>query len=145
MEEIRKDTFQQILSFHFTCPSFPGAGKLVTVAPENFVYAWDVQTSMLPLLHVVNVFQVMFQIKQLFKSVIKRSAPSQESSAWQGMRDGLGRCLEWWALPGVWNFISEQLQNPEKLVGYLGKVCCRPGNPKEAQISAVCQGLAHTS
>ena len=53
--------------------------------------------------------------------------------------------LEEWALPGVWNFISEHLQNPEKLVEYLGKVCCRPGNPKEAQITAVCQGLAHTT
>lgn len=109
MEEIRKDTFQQSLSLPFTSPSFPAAQELVTTAPENFVYPWDVQTSVLPLLRVGNVFQVMFRIKQPFKNITKRSALRQDSSAWQGMWDGLGRCLEWWAPPGVWNFISKQL------------------------------------
>ena len=144
MEETREDTFQQSLVLPFISPSFPRAQELVTTAPENFVYPWDVQTSMLPLPRVGNVFQVMFQIKQLFKNMIERSAPRQDSSAWQGVWDGLGRCLERWAPPGVWNFIFKQLQNPEKVVESLGKVCCGPANPKEAQITAACQGLAHT-
>ena len=109
MEETREDTFQQSLSLPFISPSFPRARELVTTAPENSDYPWDVQTSVLPLLRVGNVFQVMFQIKQLFKNMIERSAPRQDSSAWQGVWDGLGRCLEQWAPPGVWNFISEQL------------------------------------
>ena len=62
VEEIREDTFQQSLSHPFTSPSFPRARELVTTAPENFVYPWDVQTSVLPLLRVGNVFQVMFQV-----------------------------------------------------------------------------------
>lgn len=109
MEEIRKDTLQQSLSLPFTSPSFPAARELVTTAPENFVYPWDVQTSVLPLLRVANVFQVMFQIKQPFKNMTERSAPVWDSSAWQGMWDGLGRCLERWTPPGVWNFIFKQL------------------------------------
>ena len=109
MEEIREDTFQQSLSLPFTSPSFPRARELVTTAPENFVYPWDVQTNVLPLLQATYVFQVTFQVKQLFKNMIERSAPMRDSSAWQGVWDGLGRCLEQWATPRVWNFISEQL------------------------------------
>ena len=123
LEEIREDTFQQSLSLPFTSSSFPRARDLVTTAPENFVYPWDVQTSVLPLLRVGNVFQVMLQVKQPFKKITERSAPRPESSVWQGVWDGLGRNLEQWAPPGIWNFISEQLQDPEKMVEYLGKVC----------------------
>ena len=99
MEEIRKDTFQQSLILPFTSPSFPAALKLVTTAPENFVYPWDVQINMLPLPRVGNVFQVMFQFKQQFKNMTERSAPRQDSSAWQWVWDGLGRCLEQWEPP----------------------------------------------
>ena len=123
LEEIREDTFQQSLILPFTSPSFPRAQEQVTTAPENFVYPWDVQTNVLPLLHATYVFQVTFQVKQLFKNMIERSAPRQDSSAWQGVWDGLGRNLEQWAPPGICNFISEQLQDPEKIVEYLGKVC----------------------
>ena len=99
LEEIREDTFQQSLSLPFTSPSFPRARELVTTAPENFVYPWDVQTNVLPLLHVIYVFQVMFQFKQQFKNMTERSAPRQDSSAWQWVWDGLGRCLERWEPP----------------------------------------------
>ena len=88
MEETREDTFQQSLSLPFTSPSFPRARELVTTAPENSDYPWDVQTSVLPLLRVGNVFQVTFQVKQLFKNMTERSAPRQDSSAWQGVWDG---------------------------------------------------------
>ena len=94
MEEIRKDTFQQSLILPFTSPSFPAARELVTTAPENFVYPWDVQINMLPLPRVGNVFQVMFQFKQQFKNMTERSAPRQDSSAWPG-------CGMVWA--GAWS------------------------------------------
>ena len=85
LEEIREDTFQQSLILPFTSPSFPRARELVTTAPENFVYPWDVQTNVLPLLHATYVFQVTFQVKQLFKNMIERSAPVRDSSAWPGV------------------------------------------------------------
>lgn len=138
MEEIGEDAFQQSLILSFTFPSLPRAQELVTIALENFEYPWDAQTSVLILLCVMSVFQVMFKIKQLFKHITQRSVRRWGSSERQGMWDGMGRCLEWWAPPVVWNFTSEQLQNPEKLVEYLEKVCCHPGNPKDAQITAVC-------
>jgi len=37
----------------------------------------------------------------------------------------------------------EQVQNPDKLVKYLQKVCCHPGNSRETQITSMCWGLAH--
>ncbi|GAB0208748.1 microtubule-associated protein RP/EB family member 1-like [Grus japonensis] len=55
----------------------------------------------------------------------------------------MGKCLEWWAPPVFWNFTPEQVQNPEKLVEYLEKVCCHPGNSRDTQITAMCWGLAH--
>ncbi|GAB0203955.1 microtubule-associated protein RP/EB family member 1-like [Grus japonensis] len=42
-----------------------------------------------------------------------------------------------------WNFTPEQVQNPEKLVEYLEKVCCHPGNSREKQVTATRWGLAH--
>ena len=40
MEEIEKNTFQQFLSFFFTCSSFTGAQELLTLAFESFEYLW---------------------------------------------------------------------------------------------------------
>ena len=65
MEEMGEDTFQQILSIPFSFLSLPRAQELLAMALENFEYPWDVQTRVLPLLCVENVFQVMFNIKQL--------------------------------------------------------------------------------
>ncbi|KAK4811037.1 hypothetical protein QYF61_015741 [Mycteria americana] len=55
----------------------------------------------------------------------------------------MGKCLSYWAPPVFWNFTPEQVQNPEKLVEYLEKVCRHPGNSRETQITAMCWGLAH--
>jgi len=47
---------------------------------------------------------------------------------------------------GVLEFTPEQVQNPDKLVKFLEKVCCHHGNSRETQITAVigvCWGLAH--
>ena len=65
LEEMGEDTFQQILSIPFSFLSLPRAQELLAMALENFEYPWDVQTRVLPLLCVENVFQVMFKIKQL--------------------------------------------------------------------------------
>ncbi|KAK4810845.1 hypothetical protein QYF61_008817 [Mycteria americana] len=46
-------------------------------------------------------------------------------------------------IPVFWNFTPEQVQNPEKLVEYLEKVCRHPANSRETQITAMCWGLAH--
>jgi len=91
------------------------------------------------------MFHVIFKIKQLFKYITQRSALRWDSSEWQGVWDGMGRCLGQWAFPVVWNFIFEQLQNAKKLVEYLEKFCCLSGNPKEAQITAAFWGLAHAN
>ncbi|KAK4817456.1 hypothetical protein QYF61_015611 [Mycteria americana] len=56
----------------------------------------------------------------------------------------MGKYLGQWAPPVFWNFTPEQVQNPEKLVKYLEKVCCHPSNSRETQITAMCWGLAHT-
>ncbi|KAK4831221.1 hypothetical protein QYF61_016319 [Mycteria americana] len=55
----------------------------------------------------------------------------------------MGKCLSYWAPPVFWNFTPEQVQNPEKLVEYLEKVCRHPANSRETQITAMCWGLAH--
>ncbi|KAK4818287.1 hypothetical protein QYF61_010429 [Mycteria americana] len=55
----------------------------------------------------------------------------------------MGKYLGYWAPPVFWNFTPEQVQDPEKLVKYLEKVCCCPGNSRDAQITATCWGLAH--
>ncbi|KAK4806769.1 hypothetical protein QYF61_005565 [Mycteria americana] len=53
------------------------------------------------------------------------------------------KCLGQWAPPMFWNFIPEQVQNPEKLAEYLEKVCRQPANSREIEITAMCWGLAH--
>ncbi|KAK4811031.1 hypothetical protein QYF61_015735 [Mycteria americana] len=55
----------------------------------------------------------------------------------------MGKYLGQWAPPMFWNFTPEQVQDPEKLVKYLEKVCCHPENSKEIQITATCWGMAH--
>ncbi|KAK4829913.1 hypothetical protein QYF61_007636 [Mycteria americana] len=55
----------------------------------------------------------------------------------------MGKYLGQWAPPVSWNFTPEQVQNPEKLVKYLEKVCCHCGNSRETLITATCWGLAH--
>ncbi|KAK4823738.1 hypothetical protein QYF61_006007 [Mycteria americana] len=95
------------------------------------------------LLLLLNVLQVLFKLKQLFKNTTQRRASRLDSYEWQGMWDSMGKYLGQWAPPVFWNFTTEQVQNPEKLVKYLEKVCCHPGNSRETQITALCWGLPH--
>ncbi|KAK4830953.1 hypothetical protein QYF61_014412 [Mycteria americana] len=83
------------------------------------------------------------RVNKQFKNIIQRSAPRLDSYEWQGVWNSMGKYLGQWAPPVFWNFTPEQVQNPEKLVKYLEKVCCHPGNSTETQITATCWGLAH--
>ncbi|KAK4815631.1 hypothetical protein QYF61_005193 [Mycteria americana] len=83
------------------------------------------------------------QVNKNFKNIIQRSATRLVSYEQQGVCDGMDKCLGQWTPPVFWNFTPEQVQNPEKLVEYLEKVCCHHGNFRETQITAMCWGLAH--
>jgi len=77
------------------------------------------------------VFQVLFRVELLFKYITQRSVLRLDSSEWQGVWDSTGKYLGQWAPLVFWNFIPEQVQNPKKLVKYLEKLCCYPGNSRE--------------
>jgi len=53
--------------------TFPFSSGLVKIPLEDFEYPWDVQTIMFLLLHLLNTFQVLFKVKQLFKNTTQRS------------------------------------------------------------------------
>jgi len=118
--------------------------RLVLTAFENFEYLWDAQASSLLLFCLLNGFQLLFRVKQVVKNIVQRPALGQDSCEWLGMWDSMGRCLEQWAPPVSLKLTPEQVQNLDKLVKYLQKVCCHPGNSRETQITAMCWGLAHT-
>jgi len=73
----------------------PLSFRLVQMAFENFEYPRDAQASMFILLCLLNVFQVLFSVKQLFKNIAQRSAPRLDSYEWQGVWNSMGRCLGW--------------------------------------------------
>jgi len=98
---------------------------------------------MLLLLCLLNGFQVLFRVKQAVKNIVQRSALGLDSSEWLGLWDGMGKYLGQWAPPVFTKISSEQVHNPDKLVKYLQKLCCHPGNSRETQITATCWGLAH--
>jgi len=52
----------------------------------------------------------------------------------------MGRYLENYSLPMVWNFTHEQLQNPNKMIEYLKEQCC--GYSREGQLTTLCWALA---
>ncbi|KAK4806219.1 hypothetical protein QYF61_001142 [Mycteria americana] len=81
-------------------------------------------------------------VNKQFKNIIQRSAPRPDSYECQGVWDSMGKSPRYWAPPVFWNFTPEQVQNPEKLVEYLEKVCCHLANSRETQIPAMCWGLA---
>ncbi|XP_061222790.1 uncharacterized protein LOC133219470 [Neopsephotus bourkii] len=65
------------------------------------------------------------------------------SHEWQGVWDNMGKHLGQWAPPVLWNFTTEQVQNPEKLVKHLNEECCHSGYTREGQIMATCWGLTY--
>jgi len=90
-------------NFHhsFTSPFF---FRLDTTAFENL---WDVQASMLLLLCILDVFQVLFRVKQLFQNIIQRFAPSLDICGWQGMWDSVDKYLGQWTPLVFLNLIPE--------------------------------------
>jgi len=98
---------------------------------------------MLLLFCLLNVFQVLFRVKQVVKNIVQRPAPGLDSCEWLGVWHSMGRCLGQWAPPVFLKITPEQVQDLEKIVKYLQKVCCHPGNSRDTQITATCWGLAH--
>jgi len=125
-------TFAPLLSF-----------RLVLTAFENFEYLLDAQASTLLLFCLLNVFQVLFMAKQVVNNMVQRPAPGLDSCEWLGVWDNMGKYLRQWTPPMIFKLTPEKVQNADKLVKYLQKVCCHPGNSREAQITATCWGLAH--
>jgi len=121
----------------------PLSFRPVLTAFENFEYPWDAQASGFLLLCLLNGLQVLFRVKQAVKNILQRRAPETDSCEWLGVWDSMGKYLGQWTPPMFFKLTPEQVQNPEKLVKYPQKVCCRPGNSRETQITATCWGLAH--
>jgi len=117
--------------------------RLVLTAFENFEYPWGAEASTLLLLCLLNGFQVLFRVKQVVKNILQRPALGPDSCEWLGVWDSMSRCLGQWASPVFLKLSPELLQNPDKLVKYLQKFCCHPGNSRETHITAMCWGLAH--
>ncbi|GAB0207580.1 hypothetical protein GRJ2_003223700 [Grus japonensis] len=72
--------------------TFPFSFKLITTILENFEYTWDVQTSTLLFLGLLNMFKALFHVK-LFKNITQRSALRLDSYDWQVVRESMGKCL----------------------------------------------------
>jgi len=132
----RGDTFP-----HSFAP--PISFRLVLMAFENFEYPWDAQASRFLLLCLLNGLQVLFRVKQVDKNIVQRPALGLDSSEWLCVGDRMGKYLLQWTPPMLFKLSPEQVQNPDKLLKYLEKECCHPGNSRETQITATCWGLAH--
>jgi len=117
--------------------------RLVVMAFEDFKYPWDAQASTLLLLCLLNRLQVLFRIKQVVKNILQRPTLGLDSCEWLGVWDSMSKYLGQWTPPMLFKLTPEQVQNLDKLVKYLQKVCCHPRNSTETQITATCWGLAH--
>ncbi|XP_068036774.1 uncharacterized protein [Anomalospiza imberbis] len=67
--------------------------------------------------------------------------PRVRSPEWCGKWEDMGQILKEFSDPIVWDFPSEQIQNPAEVVKYLKERC--HGNTKEEKIIAVSWALAH--
>jgi len=120
--------------------TLPLSFRLVLTAFENFEYPWDAQASTLLLLCLLNGFQVLFRVKQVVKNIAQRPAQGLDSYEWLGVWDSMGKYLGQWAPPMFLKLTPEQVQNPDKLVKYLEKVCVTlgiPGRHKSLQRAGV--------
>jgi len=121
----------------------PLSFRLILKAFENFEYPWDAQASTLLLFCLLNGFWVLFRVKQVVKNIVQRPAPGLDSCKWLGVWDSMGKYVGQWTSPMFFKLAPENVQDPDKLVKYLKKLCCHPGNSRETQITATCWGLAH--
>lgn len=67
--------------------------RRVKIVFEKSEYSWDVQTSMILLLHPLHKFPVLSLVRELFKDITHKSALSQDCYEWQGMWEDIGRYL----------------------------------------------------
>lgn len=116
--------------------------KIVTIALKNSEYPWDVQTSIFLLVCFLNMFLVLFKVKQLFKNTTQRSALRQVGYRWQAAWEDMCRYLSQLSPPMVWKFIPEQVQSSKKLTECLEEVCLDPHILPQLQLAALCWGLA---
>ena len=123
--------------------TLPLSFRLVLMAFENFEYPWDDQGSTLLFLCLLNGLEVLFRVKQAVKNIMQRPAPGPDICEWLGVWDSMGTYRGQWAPPVFFKLTPEQVQDPDKLVKYLQKVCCHPGNSRETQINTMCWGLAN--
>ncbi|XP_042655671.1 ubiquitin carboxyl-terminal hydrolase 4 isoform X3 [Tyto alba] len=77
---------------------------------------------------------------QKIGNTTQRSAPKRNSYGWHGMWENMGRYLESFSPPMVWNFTPEQLQHPDEVIECLKRKCF--GSSKSAQLSTLCWALA---
>jgi len=101
------------------------------MAFENFEHSWDAQASSLLLLSLLNGFWVLFRVKQVVKNIVQRRAPGLDRCEWLGVWDSMGKYLGQWAPPVFLRLTPEQVQEPDKLVKYMHKVCCQSQNSRE--------------
>jgi len=73
----------------------------------------------------------LFRVNQAVKNILQRTAPGLDSCEWLGVWDSMGKYLGQWTPPVFFKLTPEQVQDPDKLVKYLQKVCCHPGNSRE--------------
>lgn len=66
--------------------------------------------------------QALFRVTHRFlKKTTQKSVLRLESYKQLSVWKSTGKCLGQWAPPVLWNFTPEQVQDPDKLVKYLGK------------------------
>lgn len=82
---------------------------------ENFEYTWHIQTGMILLLCLLHVFLVLFMVKKLFKSIIRRYTLGQDGCGWQGVWEDISRYLSQLSHPMGLELTPEQVWNPKKL------------------------------
>jgi len=87
----------------------------------------------------------LFRAKQVVKNIVQRPALGLDSSECLGVWDSMGKYLGQWTPPGFFKLTPEQVQNPDKLVKYLQKVCCHPGNSTERHKSLQPAGVWPTN
>jgi len=144
-----------VLYLHATLQLFPYLGSYLLEFVNNrnhsvrktgkdaFPHSFTPQASRVLLFCLLNGLQLLFRAKQVVKNIVQRPALALDSCEWLGVWDSMGKYLGQWTPPMFFKLFPEQMQNPDKLVKYLQKVCCHPGNSRETQITAMCWGLAH--
>ena len=97
---------------------------------RNFKYPWNVDIYMVIFVLGASVFlhvvQVLFRVKQLFKSITRKSTPRLENYEWLGVWDSMGEYPGQWA-PPVLELHSQTSAESRKTSKTFGKRMVSPG------------------